>query len=186
MGLKVSILLCLIIIVLITELIVNYYGTDVEFQDPQMIVVLGSGNRVDGPLLNDRLEAAYRAHMIYPKIPILLTGDEQNKAEISSMSKYMRGRLPNASILLDPNALNTWDSFVYIKNNFPKANLLVVTNEFHQKRAIFFAKLLKLSAKSYGKDHNFSNNWYLFLRERLARLLIYKYLFVTNNNKSEA
>lgn len=171
-----SILLSLIAIVLITELIVSYYGSDVYFQEPQLIVVLGSGSNVQGALLNDRLEAAYRAHMIYPNIPILLTGDEKNKSEISSMSKYMRERLPSASILLDPNALDTWDSFVYIKNNFPNSNLLVVTNEFHQKRAIFFAKILKLSAKSYGKDQNFSNTWYLFIRERFARLLIYKHL----------
>ncbi|MES2768309.1 MAG: YdcF family protein [Bdellovibrionota bacterium] len=179
-------ILGLLVLVLVTEYIVYYFGRDVNFQNPELIVVLGCGDRVSSPLLNDRLEAAVRAYIAFPGIPILLTGDEKNKNEISAMSKYLRGRLPKANILLDPNSLNTWDSFVYIKNNFSKAHLLVVTNEFHQKRAIFFAKILKLTAKSYGKDLNFSNNWYLFIRERLARLLIYKHLVISSHKKSQA
>lgn len=178
LGLKVFIL-GLVVFILATEFIVYYFGRDVSFQNPELIVVLGCGDLVSRPLLNDRLEAAVRAHIAFSGIPILLTGDEKNKNEISAMSKYLREKLPKANILLDPNSLNTWDSFVYIKNNFSKTHLLVVTNEFHQRRAIFFAKIHKLTAKSYGKDLNFSNNWYLFVRERLARLLIYKHLVFT-------
>lgn len=162
--------------IVLTESIVNYFGRNENFESPDIIVVLGCGNKIDKPLLNDRLEAALRAHLAYPNIPILLTGDEKNKAEITSMSKYMRSKNTSAQILLDPNSLTTWDSFNYIKKQFPNAKLLVVTNEFHQKRALLFAKLQKLSAKSYGKDMNYSNTIYLFLRERLARLLIYKHL----------
>lgn len=179
----VSIVLSVLAIILLTEVIVYHFGRDMQFDEPQMIVVLGAGSRVNKPLLNDRLEAAIRAHTLYPKIPILLTGDEKNKNEITSMSKYMREKLPQANVLLDPNSLNTWDSFVYIKNNFPNENLLVVTNEFHQKRAIFFAKILNLSAKTYGKDVNFSNTLALFIRERLARLLIYRHLLSSQPSK---
>lgn len=184
-GLKVlTLILVAISMVIITECLVNHFGRDQVFDKPDLIVVLGCGNRVMKPLLNDRLEAAIRAHVTYPSLPILLTGDEKNKYEITSMSKYLKERLPAANILLDPHSLNTWDSFVYVKNNYAAANLLVITNEFHQKRAIFFSKILKLSAKSYGKDLNFSNNWYMFLRERLARLLVYKYLAVGNQKKT--
>lgn len=177
MGRKVLAIVILLSVILGTEFIVYYFGKASNFQDPQLIVVLGCGNRTENALLNDRLEAAVRAHVAYPHLPILLTGDEKNKLEISSMSRYIRNKIPNAQVLLDPNSLNTWDSFVYIKNNFPNANLLIITNEFHQKRALYFSRLLKLSAKSYGKDLNFKNNWLLFLRERFARLLIYKHLF---------
>jgi SanA protein len=160
-------------------LIVYFYGQGSQFESADLIVVLGCGNRTEKPLLNDRLEKAIQLHHKNPTMPILLTGDETNKSEISCMSQYLKLKIPTATIITDPNSLITWDSFIYIKNNFFESNLLVITNEFHQRRALFFARLLRLRAESSGADIDFSNTWYLFLRERMARLLIYRY-FIRN------
>lgn len=163
---------------IIAELIVNQFGKESSFDKPELIVVLGSGNKVNEPLLNDRLEAAIRAHTLYPGIPILLTGDEKNKSETSNMHKYLQEKIPSAKIILDPSSLKTWDSFVFIKQNYPHSKILIITNEFHQKRALMFAHLIGISAKTYGKDQSFSQNWILFTRERISRLLALKYFIL--------
>lgn len=160
------------------ELVVNHFGKESDFQDPDLIVVLGSGNKVSEPLLNDRLEAAARAHVLYPTVPILLTGDEKNKAEVSNMHSYIQSKISNAQVILDPDSLKTWDSFMFIKKNYPNSKVLVITNEFHQKRALMFARLLGVSAKTYGKDKAFSQGLILFVRERISRLLALRYLIL--------
>jgi len=171
MSLLISMGLFLFVIV-VTELVVHFLGRNNGFKAPDLIVVLGCGNRVHRPLLRDRLEMAIKAHQEFPHIPILLTGDEKNKAEISSMMKYMKEKLPQASLLADPNSLKTWDSFLYIKKNFSNAKLLVKTNEFHQKGSLLFGKLLNLLANTYCQDWDFTQDMFMFVRERLARLFI--------------
>jgi SanA protein len=162
----------------VTELVVFLYGKNKISGTPDLIVVLGCGNKTEKPLLNDRLEQTIRAHKQNSAIPILLTGDEKNKLEISSMSAYLKSKIPDSQIITDPDSLNTWHSFLYLKKNFSSKKILVVTNEFHQRRSLFFAKLLNLSAMTSGNDLNFSYSCYFFVRERIARLLIYKHIIM--------
>ena len=171
-----SLLVWFLVVFIVAEGIVLALGKDFDFDMPDLIVVLGSGNKVNEPLLNDRLEAAIRAHLSFPDIPILLTGDEINKFEITAMYDYIVSKIPNANVLLDKDSLKTWDSFVFIKKNFNNAKLLVITNQFHMKRSLMFSRLLGLEAKSYYADFTFSQNIYLFIRERLSRLIAFKYL----------
>lgn len=165
-----------IVFFLSTEVVINFFGKDANYtQNPDLIVILGCGNKIDKPLLNDRLEKALNAYLQY-NIPILLTGDEKNKLEISSMHLYISKKAPTAKIITDPNSLTTWDSFLFIKNNFSDSKLLIITNEFHENRSLFFARMLKLKGKRFGKDLDFTQNIFLFLRERAARVYIYKHM----------
>lgn len=170
------------IVFVIAEFVVLALGKDYDFDIPDMIVVLGSGHKVDEPLLNDRLEAAIRAHFSFPEIPILLTGDEKNKSEITAMYEYIASKIPEAQILVDKDSLKTWDSFIYIKKNFDKAKLLVITNQFHMKRSLMFSRLLGLEAKSFYADFTFTQGAFLFIRERLSRLIAFKYLIFKEIN----
>lgn len=161
---------------MVAEGVVLALGKEFDFDMPDLIVVLGSGDKVDEPLLNDRLEAAIRAHFSFPDVPILLTGDEKNKNEITAMSGYVQSKIPGAQVLLDHESLKTWDSFMYIKKNYNDARLLVITNQFHMRRSLMFSRLLGLEAKSFFADFTFSQNSYLFIRERVSRLVAFKYL----------
>jgi vancomycin permeability regulator SanA len=152
-------------------LVVHAFARETEFEKPDLIVVLGSGHKVQEPLLNDRLEAAIKAHTLYPDVPLLLTGDEKNKSEISHMLEYIKERVNLENLLLDPDSLKTWDHFKHIKNNFSDKNVLVITNEFHHKRALMFARMLGVSAKCFDTERNYSPSLVLFIRERISRLL---------------
>lgn len=129
-------------------------STKLKELNAECILVLGGGLKPDGTpnhMLEDRLEvglALYEAG-VAPKL--LLTGDHgQNEYdEVNSMKKYILDYgVPEDDIFLDHAGFSTYDSMYRANAIFDVSKVIVVTQKYHQYRALYIAK--KLGYEAYG------------------------------------
>ncbi|QHI71220.1 SanA/YdcF family protein [Aminipila terrae] len=118
------------------------------------ILILGAGLKRDGTpnhMLEDRLEtglALYKAG-VAPKL--LLSGDHGKIQydEVNAMKKYMLNHnVPEDDIFLDHAGFSTYDSMYRAKAIFKVNTAIVVTQKYHQYRALYMAE--KFGYKAYG------------------------------------
>ena len=131
-----------------------------EAQDikPQCILVLGAGiqdRETPTPILQQRLDtgiALYKAK-VAPKI--LLSGDNGTKEhnEIHAMLSYVKKHgVPDQDIFCDHAGFNTSQSMVRAKEIFKVKSLVIVTQSYHEYRALFLADKLGMKAIGIGSD----------------------------------
>ncbi len=138
------------------------------------IVVLANGSRLTQGL-KMRLDNAILAHQLWPQAKLLLTGDSAH-GEISVMKDYLiKNNVSESSISEDQHSTSTWDSFKNIKQFIKNSEfMLIVTNEFHQRRAIATANLMGYSAALFGKDTvTLDRNAFYAIREQLSAVKWY-------------
>ena len=123
-------------------------------KNPQCILILGAGLSSDGtpsPMLKDRLDTGISLYNkgVAPKI--LLSGDHGKKYydEIKSMKNYcLEHGVPFEDIFLDHAGFSTYESIIRAQKIFEVESLIIVTQEYHQYRALYTAKKSGLDA--YG------------------------------------
>lgn len=153
-----------------------------EYQDMKKlnadcIMVLGAGiidAETPTDMLRDRLDAGillYR-NSVAPKI--LLTGDNGTVThnEIHVMLNYVkRAGVPEEDIFCDHAGFSTYDSMYRAKSIFEVEHLIVVTQTYHEYRALYIAEKLGLSAKGVASDQEkYRGQPVRELREVLARV----------------
>lgn len=166
----IALLFTLIGIYLISEMIIKRLSQSDEFNDPDLIVFLGCCNSVDDPLLNDRLLKLLEAHRNFPTTPILISGNEVHKKEVSSVLEFIGEKIPANLIAQDPTSLRTRDTFEVIQKKFTSKKLILITNDFHFDRALALAHLYDFQAQGPKADINYKLDLKINLRERLARI----------------
>jgi len=140
----------------------------------KVALVLGCSPRVGGGYFSYRMEAAAELWHHEKVEFFLLSGDNQHQSynEPFYMKEALKGLgVPEERIFLDYAGLRTFDSVVRAKEVFGEDDLLVVSQAFHNKRAIFIgaAKGVKLfgydaqSVSTLTKDQALS-------RESLAKV----------------
>ena len=140
------------------------------------IMVLGAGIKDDetpSDMLRDRLDvgiALYQAGMA-PKL--LLTGDngQVTHNEIHVMLSYAKeAGVPEEDIFCDHAGFSTYDSMYRASSIFGAERVIVVTQEYHQYRALYIGKKLGLQVMGVGSDQQgYFGDTYRELREMLAR-----------------
>ena len=127
---------------------------DLVSQNPQCILVLGAGLKSDGtpsPMLKDRLDTGISLYKkgVAPKL--LLSGDHGKEFydEIKSMKNYcLEQGVPLEDMFLDHAGFSTYESIIRAQKVFEVTSLIIVTQEYHQYRALYTAKKAGLDA--YG------------------------------------
>lgn len=122
--------------------------------NPQCILVLGAGLNWDGapsPMLKDRLDTGISLYKkgVAPKL--LLSGDHGKEYydEIKSMKNYcLQHEVPLEDIFLDHAGFSTYESIIRAQKVFKVESLIIVTQEYHQYRALYTAK--KSGLVAYG------------------------------------
>lgn len=142
----------------------------------QCALVLGCAVYSDGepsPMLRDRLDAGialYRAGAV-PRL--LLSGDhgQEEYDEISVMYQYcLNAGVPEEDIFLDHAGFSTYDSVYRAKSIFQVESMVVVTQTYHEFRALYVADQLGIDAVGVAADQvNYSGAAYREVREVLAR-----------------
>ena len=172
-------------LVLSTILAIDWYVQHTGssyIQDPSLvpeadaILILGAYVFPDGSvshMLNDRLTIGYElyAHGKAPKV--IVSGDHGRKDydEVNAMKDFLKNKgIPEEDIFMDHAGFNTYDSMYRARDIFQVERLIIVTQEYHLKRAVFIARALDLEA--YGVTSDIRS--YLFierykLREIAAR-----------------
>lgn len=169
------------------DLIINAEGIDVTIMgtigseeaaefEADCILVLGAGLKPDGTpnfMLQERLDTALALYKndIAPKL--LLSGDhgQQKYDEVNAMKKYMEDAgVPPEDIFLDHAGFSTYDSMYRAAEIFDVERMLVVTQKYHQSRALYIGKKLGMEVRGVSCDRKvYAGQFFREVREIIAR-----------------
>lgn len=140
------------------------------------ILVLGAGITdadTPSPMLKDRLDAGIKLYEegLAPKI--LLSGDngQVGHNEIHVMLNYVKAAgIPEEDIFCDHAGFSTYDSMYRALSIFEVERAIVVTQKYHEYRALYIGKKLGLEVKGVSSDQeSYSGQFAREIREILAR-----------------
>ena len=140
-------------------------------------IVLGCGiedSQTPSPMLKDRLDvgiAMYKQGFV-PKL--LLSGDngQQSHNEIHVMLKYTReAGVPEEDIFCDHAGFSTYDSMYRAADIFQVERAIVVTQKYHEYRALYIGKKLGIEVCGVASNQaSYFGQKYREAREILARV----------------
>lgn len=140
------------------------------------ILVLGAGLKQDGTpslVLTDRLNRGIELYKKGISRRLLMSGDHGRTGynEVEAMKQYaMDAGIPEEDIFMDHAGFSTYESIYRARDIFEVKSLAIVTQPYHEYRAVYAAKKLGLTA--YGTPSNatkYRNAWMMEVREMLAR-----------------
>jgi len=155
----------------------NYYY-DVDWLDREYVWLVFwasvKNNWEPSDILKDRLKVAYEAYTKEKIQKIIVSGDnsKSNYNEPVAMQKYLMSLwIDEDDIYLDYAWFDTYDSLYRAKEIFWADNLVLFTQDFHLKRAMYIASKLWLNV--YWIETNlqrYMNDDYNKRREIFARI----------------
>jgi SanA protein len=141
-------------------------------------LVLGTGpeliNGRPNPYFESRMDAAVELYRAGKVKHLLVSGDNGTKEynEPAAMQDALIERgVPATSITLDYAGFRTLDSVVRCREVFQREKFTVISQSFHNERAVFIARAYGMEAIAYNSDQvrHFQRSW-LRIREYLARV----------------
>ena len=144
--------------------------------DADCILVLGAGLKdaeTPSDMLKDRLDVGIELYKqgVAPKI--LLSGDngQVEHNEIHVMLNYAKNAgVPEADIFCDHAGFSTYDSMYRAGSIFEAERVVVVTQQYHEYRALYIGKKLGLEVLGVASDQrSYFGTAYREARETLAR-----------------
>jgi len=140
-------------------------------------LVLGAKVYENGDLsgiLKDRVDAAIELYENKKIKRFLLSGDHgrENYDEVNHMKKYLLNKgVPIEDIFLDHAGFDTYNSIYRAKKIFKVDSVIIISQAFHVKRAVYIAKYLDLQAQGYTADkHTYGIAKKMIIRESLANV----------------
>lgn len=171
---------------------ISCYAKGKIFRDTTLIpynkvgLLLGTSPRVKGgrsnPYFNNRINAAVALYEAGKIKYILISGDNRrhnyNEPQAMKDSLIKRG-VPKEVLVLDFAGLRTLDSVVRSKEIFGQDSVTVISQQFHNERAIFLARHYGMEAIGYNaEDVSASEGFKTQVRELLARVKVYVDFFI--------
>jgi SanA protein len=183
----ISLPILLIAIVLLANFMVNRSSNEYVFDDINSIqhhkvgLLLGTSKYLRSGQPNqyfqNRINAAVELFNNQKIDFILVSGD--NRKERYNEPKTMKNELlkagiPSDKIYLDYAGFRTFDSVIRINKVFGQSDFTIISQEFHNRRAIFIAKNQGLDAIGYNaKDVSSYKGFKTNLREKFARVKVF-------------
>lgn len=108
---------------------------------------------------------------------IVISGDnskkDYNEPEDMKNELIKRG-IPEQQIYLDFAGFRTYDSVYRMKEIFGQDRFTIISQEFHNQRAVYIANSLKINAIGFNaKDVNAYNGFKTKIREKFARVKVF-------------
>ncbi|MDD2621427.1 MAG: ElyC/SanA/YdcF family protein, partial [Syntrophomonadaceae bacterium] len=126
----------------------QYISSADKIPEADAILVLGAYVFPDGTLsnmLNDRLITGYELYEMGKAPKILVSGDHGQKSydEVNAMKTFMiNGGVSGQDVFMDHAGFSTYESIYRARDIFQIKNVIIVTQEYHLKRAVFIAREL--------------------------------------------
>jgi len=163
-----------------SEIIYNYRNS------PQATVAIVPGASVvkkkPSIVLKDRLECAFQLYKHGKVKKILLSGDNGSGSynEVKPMLEYMLKRhVKPEDIFVDHAGFRTLDTIFRAKEVFMVKDAIIVTQKFHQPRALFLARHSGMEAWSFEADQRvYKKRKFNKIREFLARTLAWMDIYI--------
>jgi len=179
-------LVFLIIVIIIANLWVEKstesktYNSVVEIPKNRVGLLLGTSkftsNGHENIFFKNRILAAVQLFKAKKVEYIIVSGDNHIKGynEPEQMQQsLMKLGIPKERIILDFAGFRTLDSVVRAKSIFGQTQLTVISQKFHNQRAIFISKYKGIDAIGYNaKDVSLKWSYRTMLREKLARVKV--------------
>ncbi len=126
------------------------------------------------PYFKYRMEAAANLYKSGKVKYIIVSGDNGSKSydESTDMKNVLiQLGVPQEVIYLDYAGFRTLDSAVRCKEVFDQDDIIVVSQKFHNQRAVFIGQAKGVKAIGYNaKDVAFARGYVVLVREKLARV----------------
>ncbi|MFS4466961.1 vancomycin high temperature exclusion protein [Maribacter sp. 2210JD10-5] len=187
--LKISLILFLImaLILLICNTLINSFAEGKTFTDLSDIpsnkvgLLLGTSKKIKNgnpnPYYTYRIAAAVTLYKENKINFILVSGDNGSiyYNEPNTMKKdLITAGIPSEKIFLDYAGFRTLDSVVRAKEVFGLKNVTIISQKFHNERAIYIAEKKGLHAIGYNaKDISIKSGLRVQLREYFARVKVF-------------
>lgn len=191
MGFLVICILIIVGVAIVTTayLVVMYSSSPRQYRDVSKIpynrvgLVLGTNPFVPSGNMNYyfkyRIDACERLYKAGKVSKILVSGDNHSKDydEPSCMKQVLMERgIPESDIVLDYAGFRTLDSVVRCKKMFGQERVTIISQGYHNARAIYLAKCSGIDAIGYdAKDIKRTRTYYIYGvgREALARIKMF-------------
>jgi vancomycin permeability regulator SanA len=126
-------------------------------------------------MLGDRLTTGWELYEKGKAPKIIVSGDHGQKDydEVKAMKDFLLAKgVPPEDVFMDHAGFNTYNSLYRARDVFAAKKVVVVTQEYHLKRALFIARELGLDAFGVVADrHNYGEIMKVYeIREKLARI----------------
>ncbi|MFC8291363.1 vancomycin high temperature exclusion protein [Streptomyces sp. NPDC057242] len=145
---------------------------DVPARDVAVVFGAGLWKGRPTPYLAHRLDTAAELYRTGKVRVLLVTGDNSRTSydEPSAMRAYLIGRgVPDGRIVSDHAGFDTWDSCVRARRVFGVDRAVLVTQDFHVKRAVALCGRAGVDAYGVGAAEPHDLTWYYgTVREVLA------------------
>ena len=164
----------------------NYITNDIEKVEANNVgLLLGTSKKVKSGHNNqyffNRIDATVDLYKMGKIKNVIISGDHSRKDynEPEDMrAELMKGGIPDSVIYLDYAGFRTLDAVIRAKEIFGQYSFLVISQKFHNERAVFIARKLGINAFGYnakevGKLYGFRTK----LREFFARDKVFFDLF---------
>ena len=158
----------------------------------EVALVLGTSPKmksgVANPYFTYRMDATALLYH-HGKIKKIIVSGEKSKGydEPEAMKKFLiyQGGIPEDIIIKDPKGFKTRESILRCKNEFKQKNVIIVSQGFHNLRALFFARNIGMNTLGFDAHDVTKNESYYrnHTREFFARVqaVIY-YIFGISND----
>ncbi|MFJ6216936.1 vancomycin high temperature exclusion protein [Streptomyces sp. NPDC092296] len=167
-ALRVLVVLCVAVLTPATWLWLDTGGrvrTVATAPAEPVAVVFGAGLDAGrpSPYLANRLDAAVRLYRQGTVRAILVTGDNSRTGydEPTAMRDYLRGHgVPEGQVVLDYAGFDTWDSCTRARRIFGVRRALLVSQDFHIRRAIALCRAAGIDSYGVGVSEPHDATWY--------------------------
>lgn len=130
----------------------------------------------DNEYYQRRIEATYELYSKGKIDTILISGDNSKKdynEPEAMMADLVALGVPKDRFVLDYAGFRTLDSVVRAKNVFGKDSVTIISQEFHNVRALYLAENVGVDAISYNALYPiYRKSFRIILREKLARVKV--------------
>ena len=162
------------------------YSSLEKIPQRQVAVVLGTSplykNGLENLFFTYRIQAAAQLYKA-GKVKYLILSGDNNKREYNEPEEMKKALIaqgvPEQAIFLDYAGFRTLDSMVRAKEVFMQDSITVISQHFHNERALYLAEKTGLNAIAYdAKDVPGSHGLKVRLREYLARVKMFVDLLI--------
>lgn len=164
------------------------FDTHKDIPTNDIALVLGTikttSRGYDNPYFYNRIAAAERLFKMGKVKHFIVSGDNSRKGydEPTDMRDALMARgIPESAITLDYAGFRTLDSVVRCKEIFQQEKITIISQAFHNYRALFIAQKYDIEAVAFNaKDHFENVNTKVGFREYLARCKAVLDLYILN------
>ncbi|MDR0799229.1 MAG: YdcF family protein [Dysgonamonadaceae bacterium] len=185
--LLIALIIATVGIVIACDCIINHSSNKLVFNDLDKIphnkagLLLGTSKYVRSGQKNlyyyNRIAATAALYQAGKIDFIVVSGDNGNHSynePLDMKNDLMAQGVPENKIFLDYAGFRTYDSVIRMDKIFGQKQFTIISQEFHNRRAIYIAKRLHFNVVAYNaKDVNASRGFKTQVRERFARVKVF-------------